>query len=175
MYSVFEIMGTNRGGGGQGDNHVPHDLEDGGHSIKCPPPPPPPRFWGWMIINWKHTSYILSGVVDLFFWWLVREVCDVRWVPLLCVWKIEQNMLRSGKRVSDSPPPPPPTPPPPRSSAFFSDLRDFRGWRRTWEKTQCVPSMIRFGFAPLYVIEIIFTFMVFEWSRNNIWSVCYYQ
>ena len=42
---------------------------------------------------------MLSGVVDLFiFFLLVGEVCDVRWVPLLCVWKMEKKMLRSEKK-----------------------------------------------------------------------------
>ena len=72
----------------------PHDFEGGGHNIKCPPPPPP-RFGGWMIITWNEDPfYMLSGVVALIFYFLlVREVCDVRWVPLLCVWNIEPNML----------------------------------------------------------------------------------
>ena len=45
---------------------------------------------------------MFSDVVDLFFFFffflLVRKVCDVRWVPLLCVWKIEQKMLSRKKK-----------------------------------------------------------------------------
>ena len=43
---------------------------------------------------------------------LVREVGDVRWIPLLRVWKIDPNILRKGKKVTESPPPPPPAPSP---------------------------------------------------------------
>ena len=45
------------------------------------PPPPPPPLW----------------IRIFFFFLLVREVGDVRWVPLLCVWKIDPKMLRLKK------------------------------------------------------------------------------
>ena len=39
-----------------------------------------------------------------------QKVCDVGWVPLLCVWKIEQTNFESGKKSV---------------GALFWDLRDF--------------------------------------------------
>ena len=48
----------------------------------------PPRFWGWMIIHlYNDPVYMVCDVVDpfSFFFLLVRKVCHVGWVPLLCV------------------------------------------------------------------------------------------
>ena len=39
------------------------------------------------------------------------------WVPLPCVWKIDPQFLRSGKKCGSPPPPPP--------YQTFPDLRDF--------------------------------------------------
>ena len=69
------------------------------------PPPPPP------------------GTEDPFFVWLLREVGDVWWVPLLQVWKFDQTILTPplselfqacGEKKSVGVPPPPPPP-----STFF--------------------------------------------------------
>ena len=91
-------MGVNRGGGGQGD--VPPQIFKGGHNIKCPPPP---HDFGvvWLFIEMR--TFFLSCELSAGAVWpfvlflfcfcllLVREVGDVRWVPLLCVWKIYQK------------------------------------------------------------------------------------
>ena len=95
------------GGGGQGDMSPPPRtiLKVRGQHIKCPP-----RFWGWMIINWNEDPFFMWALRRcglFFFFLLVIEVCDVRWVPLLCVWKIEPNILRLEKCWSPPPPPPP--------------------------------------------------------------------
>ena len=68
-------------------------------------------------------------VCVFFFFWgggvFVREVGDVRWVPLLFVWKVDPNILRSGKKCRSPHPPPRPRtvkkcmPPPPPPMAWF--------------------------------------------------------
>ena len=94
-----------------------------GGGFKPPKPPPPPLdpplphyFWvGWLLIEMRTLFTCSLTLWTFFFFFLhVRKVCDVRWVPLLCVWKINWVKL-SWKKVSEFPPPPPPLP---RSSAF---------------------------------------------------------
>ena len=140
MSLIVTGMGGNLGGGG-GRAPLP-DLEDGGHNIECPP-----RFWGCMIIHWNEDPFVMRaadqrcGFFFFFFFLLVREVGDVQWVPLLCVWKIDQKILRSEKKkVSESPHP--------RSSAFSGLARISRLAADRWKKKVC-PPMIRFGFAPM--------------------------
>ena len=62
---------------------------------------------------------MVCDIVDpfSFFFLLVRKVCHVGWVPLLCVKKIEPQNLSRKKKVSESPPP--------RSSAFFGTCTTF--------------------------------------------------
>ena len=70
-----------------------------------PPPPPPPAHQLFLdVCDFRGRRHYLF--VCLYFL-LVIEVCDVRWEPLLCVWKIEGKMLSREKQVSESPPPPP--------------------------------------------------------------------
>ena len=84
-------MGANPGGGGQGD---------------IPPPPTHTLFSGWMVIYLNYAPfYIFFNVVALFLLLLVTKVCDVGWVPLLCVWKIEQQILSRKTSVGVPPPP----------------------------------------------------------------------
>ena len=101
------VMGVNRG------DTVPHDFSRGGGDIISNVPP---RCWGCMIIHWNEDLFsreVSAGAVWPFFLLLlVREVGDVRWVPLLCVWKIDPKMLRSGKKSVGVRHPPPPPPPP---------------------------------------------------------------
>ena len=92
-----------RGGGGIG-GHVPPLFLKVGDIISNVPP----LFLGWMIINWNEDPFysMFSDVMDLFFFsffccLLVRKVCDGGWVPLFCVWKIEQKMSSWKKKVSD--------------------------------------------------------------------------
>ena len=75
--------------------------------------PPPPRFSGWMLIYWNYDLFYIFDVVDFsssfFACHNLRFVMYDAWVPLLCVWKIEQiKNVGSEKIVSEYPPPPPP-------------------------------------------------------------------
>ena len=78
-------------GGGGGGTCPPTNYQEGGGGdiISNVPPPPPPRFWGCNIIHWNEDRFFMWALwrcVDLFsFFSLVRDVGDVRWVPLLCV------------------------------------------------------------------------------------------
>ena len=97
----------------------------GKKSVGVPPPPPP----------LAHQLFLdlrdFRGLRPFSFFFCVLVIEVVRWVPLLCVWEIEQKMLSREKSVGVPPPPPPPL------ISFFRDLRDSRGWRRT-EKTPSV-------------------------------------
>ena len=80
----------------------------------CVPPPPP------------HMLLLLLGFFCLF----VREVGDVQWVPLLCVWKIDPKKFGVEKKVFE-----------------------YRGWQRTLKTVvpppPPPPPMVRFGFPPM--------------------------
>ena len=83
----------------------------------------------WLFIEMRTLfSCELSGTLTIFFFFffflLVREVGDVQWVPLLCVWKWTQKNWGRKKKCR----------------SFFPDLRDFRGWRRTDKKTTVCPA-----------------------------------
>ena len=132
-------MGANPGGGGGGGGgRVPPFFQVGGHNSNVPPPPPP-RFGGRM----NFGSYIMYFVAFFFvaFFLLVRNVCDVGWVPLHILTCATFDADGAPEKKSVGVPPPPP-------HQLFWDLRYLWGWRRSGK--MCLPPpTIRFGFAPL--------------------------
>ena len=95
----------------------------------------------------------------VFFFLLVREVGNVRWVPLLCVRKIDPNNLRSKKRKWRSPPPPPP-----RSSAFSGVA-----WlsRLAADRVQnCTPPFQKASYGPA-VHHRTFSWVMFEKNKTE--------
>ena len=92
-------MGINRGGGG--------------HNVKCPPPP---MILGLYDYSYKWGPFLAPRCMWTFFFFFAcqRGWWCIRWVPLLCVWKIDpKNFWGRKKKVSVrvvSPPPPPPPP-----------------------------------------------------------------
>ena len=105
VYSWAQICVGGGGGGGQGDMSPPPTFLKVGDIISNVPPPPPPThthtlFSGWIIIRNEDPFYTCSLTLWTFFLFflLVRKVCDVGWVPLLCVSKIEPKILSRKKK-----------------------------------------------------------------------------
>ena len=122
------MNGRKSGGGGRG-TCLPHDLEGGGHNIKCPPPPPPPHDFGvgWLLNLNEDPCYIHAlrrcGPFFFFFFFACQR-------GLWCTMGTHVSGKLSKKcwgrkKVSESPPPPPPSPSP-RSSAFSGLARLWR-------------------------------------------------
>ena len=161
IFNAPPLAWASIGGGGQG-GYIPPHIFKGAHNIKCPPPPTILGLYDYSLKWGPFFSCELSaGAVwpilpppPLFS--LVREVGDLRWVPLLCVWKIETPKFWS-VRV-----PPPPLPP---AHQLFSDLRDFRGWLRTPTKKLCVPPMVWFGLTPMPFRVIISNY---DWAMSHV-------
>ena len=83
---IISIHVRKSGGGGGGGDTSPHDLEGGGHNIKCPPPP---MYFG-------DPKEDLFGVACL----LVREVGDVWGYPYPVSGKLTQKLGGGGERRS---------------------------------------------------------------------------
>ena len=127
---------------GMGDTPPPHDLEGGGHNIKCPPPPP--RFWGCMIIHWNEDPFVMRGALRRgALSCLSERLVMYNGDPYSVSGKLTQEILRSGKSVG-VPPPPPPPPGLARLSRLAAD-----GEEKNKKKKLGVPPMTRFGFPPM--------------------------
>ena len=142
-------MGGNpggQGGGGVQGDVCPHDLEGGGHNIKCPPPPHGLGVvWSWLFIQMRTLlSCELSGAVSPppFFCCLSERLVMYDGHPVLysVSGKLTPQNLRSENKCR-CPSPPPPTPPPPLPPLinFFSGLARLSKLAADRLKKWCAP------------------------------------
>ena len=120
---------------------------------------------GWGIWRFKPlpSSFLL----------LIR---DVRWVPLLCVWKINPKILRSGKKSVGVPPPSPHPPPPPWKNScirhYVSSISCVDVWRN-WISLVCI-ILISLN-APVGKMSSVISIWYFSpWKRNEDHCHCHF-
>ena len=138
-------MSGGGGGGGGGVGRGPQMFK-GGHNIKCPPPPHDLGLYDYSLKRGPFfhvsSSPTLCGLFFLcvcVFVLLVKEVGDVWWVPLLCVWKIDPKILSSEKKSDGVPP-----------ISFFGTCATFEAGGGPLKKQLC-PPMVWFGLTPMTI------------------------